>query len=63
MKTIIVEVTPEGHSTITAEGFKGRGCEAATAPIEAALGQVKAKKKTPEYWQSETVAAKQKVGR
>ena len=63
MKSIKVVVTPEGEIIIEAIGFKGRGCENATAALEKALGvKTGGKKIMPDYYQEE-IPAKVKVGR
>lgn len=49
MKQLLITVTPTGEVSIEATGFKGKGCEAATRAIEAALGTVQQRKKKPEY--------------
>jgi hypothetical protein len=52
-RSIHVRVSPSGEITVEAHGFTGRGCEAATAAIEAALGQATARSRKPEYWRQE----------
>ena len=54
MKKIIVVKHSKGSSVIEAIGFKGQGCHAATAAIEAALGQVMGIKEKEDLWQQET---------
>jgi hypothetical protein len=49
-KTIEVIVMSDGQLRIDAVGFKGAGCEKATAFLEKALGQMKSKAKKPEYY-------------
>jgi hypothetical protein len=49
MKTVIVEVTPEGEVKVEAVGFKGQGCEKATKAIEEAMGISGKRIKKPEY--------------
>ncbi len=62
MKEIIVTVKPDGTVEITAEGYKGKGCEAASKFIEQALGvDAKGRKFKPEYYQQETVAQPQRT--
>ncbi len=61
-KTIEVTVSPTGDVFIEAVGFKGTGCEAATKYLEEALGVKTKRVKKPEYLQSNTVTAQQKVG-
>lgn len=38
-RRILVRVAPDGAITVEAEGFQGKGCEAATQAIEQALGK------------------------
>ena len=59
-KTIEVVVNPDGGIRIDAVGFKGADCEKATAFLEKALGQVKARQKKPEFHQR--VQAQQRLG-
>lgn len=62
MKTITVEITPEGDVQIDAIGFKGNACEAATRAIEDALGVPAKRKKKPEYLASTTATNPQRIG-
>lgn len=55
-RRIHVRVTPDGAISVEAEGFKGKGCEAATKAIEEALGKTKNRTRKPHYWQQETIA-------
>lgn len=56
MKSIIVSVTPTGEVTVEADGFKGKGCEAATKAIQEALGKTKTDVKKKEYTYSGDVS-------
>ena len=38
-RRILVRVAPDGALTVEADGFQGKGCEAATQAIEQALGK------------------------
>jgi hypothetical protein len=49
-RTIEVIVKPDGSLKIDAVGFQGADCEKATASLEKALGQVKARDKKPEWY-------------
>jgi hypothetical protein len=49
-KSIEVIVMPDGSLKIDAVGFKGADCEKATAFLEKELGQIKVKRKKPEYY-------------
>ncbi len=60
MKTIEVIVRADGSLKIDAVGFQGSDCEKATAFLEKALGQAKAKQKKPEY--RRRVRMQQQVG-
>lgn len=52
-RKIHVRVTPAGEITVEAEGFRGKGCEAATKAIEEALGKTATRTRKPEYWRQE----------
>ena len=49
-RRIHVRVSPFGDITVEAEGFQGKGCEAATKAIEEALGKPKTRVRKAEYW-------------
>ena len=49
-RRIHVRVSPIGEITVEAEGFQGKGCEAATKAIEDALGKPKARTRKPVFW-------------
>ena len=49
-RRIIVRVSATGDITVEADGFQGKGCEAATKAIEEALGKPKERSRKPEYW-------------
>jgi len=49
-RRIHVRVSPLGEITVEAEGFRGKGCEAATKAIEEALGTRRGRIRRPEYW-------------
>ena len=49
-RRILVRVSPTGETTVEAEGFHGKGCEAATKAIEDALGKPKARTRKPDFW-------------
>ena len=49
-RRIHVRVSPIGEIVVEAEGFQGKGCEAATKAIEEALGKPTSRVRKPEYW-------------
>jgi DNA-directed RNA polymerase specialized sigma24 family protein len=48
MREIIVDVAPDGQTTVTTQGFVGTSCKEATKELEAALGKVESDKSTAE---------------
>ena len=48
-RRILVRVAPDGALTVEAEGFQGKGCEAATRAIEEALGKPTHRTLKPEH--------------
>ncbi len=63
IRRIIVKVSPTGEITVEADGFQGKGCEAATKAIEEALGKPKERTRKPEYWrQAQRQQNEQQVG-
>ena len=62
-RRIHVRITPAGDITVEAEGFRGKGCEAATKAIEDALGKAGTRTRKPEYWkQTQTGKNQQRLG-
>ena len=49
-RRIHVRVTSTGEITVEAEGFQGKGCEAATKAIEEALGKPRTRTRKPDFW-------------
>jgi hypothetical protein len=49
-RRIHVRVSPFGEITVEADGFQGKGCEAATKAIEDALGKPRERTRKPDYW-------------
>ena len=52
MKTIEIEVSPQGKTKITTRGYAGQCCQDATRDLEKALGKVAQETKTAEYYQT-----------
>ena len=62
-RRIQVRVAPTGEIVVEAEGFQGRGCEAATQAIEEALGKPRARTRKPEFWrQAQAQQNRQQLG-
>ena len=49
-RRIHVRVSPFGEITVEADGFQGKGCEAATKAIEDALGKAGKRTRKPDFW-------------
>lgn len=53
-KQVVVSILPDGTTTVDAQGFKGKGCQAATEQIAIALGgpnrDASDDKKKPDYF-------------
>ncbi len=62
-RRIHVRVSPIGEITVEAEGFQGKGCEAATKAIEEALGKPRERTRKPDFWrQSQRQQNQQSLG-
>ena len=62
-RRIIVRVSPIGEIIVEAEGFQGKGCEAATKAIEDALGKPRERTRKPDFWrQSQHKENRQQLG-
>ena len=62
-RRIHVLVSPNGDITVEAEGFHGKGCEAATKAIEDALGKPRERTRKPDFWrQSQRHQNQQQLG-
>jgi len=53
-RKILVRVSPTGEISVEAEGFQGKGCEAATKAIEDALGKPRERTRKPDFWRQST---------
>ena len=63
IRRIIVRVSPAGEIIVEAEGFQGKGCEAATKAIEDALGKPRSRVRKPDFWrQNQTRETRQQLG-
>ena len=49
---IEVTLSPDGEVTLVTHGLKGQACVAETAELERALGEVRAREKTGEWYQA-----------
>ena len=62
-RRILVKVSPHGEITVEADGFQGKGCEAATKAIEDALGKPRERTRKPDFWrQSNRSQNQQQLG-
>ena len=51
-REITVTIDQDGQATVTVNGTDGPACEAATEALEQALGAVRSRKRTPEYYRA-----------
>lgn len=58
-RRILVKVSPTGDLTVEAEGFQGKGCEAATRALEEALGKPGKRTRKPDYWRQSRLSQNQ----
>ena len=58
-RRIHVRVTATGEITVEADGFQGKGCEAATKAIEDALGNPRTRTRKADYWRQESTSKSQ----
>jgi hypothetical protein len=61
-RRIHIRVSPQGDITVEAEGFAGKGCEAATKAIETALGTVRKRTRKPGWWRQIRRRNQQQIG-
>jgi hypothetical protein len=62
-KRILVRIGTSGEITVEAEGFQGKGCEAATKDIEDALGKTGTRTRKPDFWRrSQRTNNRQRLG-
>ena len=60
---IHVRISAAGEITVEADGFNGKGCEAATKAIEDALGKPGKRTRKADYWrQAQRHQNQQKLG-
>jgi hypothetical protein len=61
-RKILVRVSPLGEISVEAEGFQGKGCEAATKAIEDALGKPRERTRKPQFWRPQHLRNEQQLG-
>ena len=61
-RRILVRVSESGDIQVEAEGFQGKGCEAATQAIEQALGKRTQRTLKPEHRQGGAAIQQQQLG-
>ena len=49
---IIVTINQDGQATVSVSGIDGPGCLAATEALEQALGAIRSRERTPEYYRA-----------
>ena len=49
---ITVTIDEHGQATVSVSGIDGPACEAATESLEEALGAVRSRERTPEYYRA-----------
>ena len=49
---ITVTIDQKGQATVAVSGIDGPACEAATESLEEALGVVRSRERTPEYYRA-----------
>ena len=60
MKSITIDIDPDGNSKMEGGGFKGKECDAKMKAFEDGLGEVKARQCKIEYHQPADTAQKVK---
>ena len=58
-RRILVRISTQGDIVVEAEGFQGKGCQAATKAIEDALGKPGTRTRKAEYWRQESTSKNQ----
>ena len=61
-RRILVRVSLTGELSVEADGFQGKGCEAATAALEKALGKTVIRRPKPEARRQSRVRQQQLGG-
>jgi hypothetical protein len=62
MRAIEIIIDPQGGIQIEAVNFRGPDCEQATRFLEEALGQLKERRRKPEYLSRAKTKTQQRVG-
>jgi hypothetical protein len=57
MPQVIIDITPDGETTVEAQGFQGAQCKDATIAFEKALGTTTRDVKKPEYSQAKVTTS------
>lgn len=60
-RRIHVRISAIGEITVEAEGFQGKGCEAATKAIEDALGKSRNRTRKPDFWRQSSRRQTQQI--
>jgi hypothetical protein len=61
-RELTISIAPDGTTEITTKGFKGADCEDELKPIEKALGTVKRRSRTGEFYEKSRQTAKTTAG-
>lgn len=57
-KEIVVTIGPDGKVVLETHGFKGSECEDELKSVEKAVGEVKKRTRTREFYETKSAAAK-----
>lgn len=58
MEEHTIEINPQGQTTITVKGVKGKSCQDVTRKLEEALGQTASDQRTSEFYEQPLVKSK-----